>query len=120
VEGRPTEEGQGAALDFSAARRKPELFISGECLAEGPRQTPQTMLPEALHGQLVVTSPKVLDERMPRAVILGWRGPYGAACVNPTGIVSYEHPQESPLLKGEEASQPPMKRISIPSRGPAP
>jgi hypothetical protein len=50
VEGRPTEEGQGAALDFSAARRKPELFISGECLAEGPRQTLQTMLHKAVHG----------------------------------------------------------------------
>jgi hypothetical protein len=50
VEGRPTEEGQGAALDFSAARRKPELFISGECLAEGHRQTLQTMLHEAVHA----------------------------------------------------------------------
>jgi hypothetical protein len=29
VEGRPTEEGRGAALDLSAARRKPELFVSG-------------------------------------------------------------------------------------------
>jgi hypothetical protein len=28
--------------------------------------------------------------------------------VNATGIVSYEHPHESPLLKGEEGSQPPM------------
>jgi hypothetical protein len=36
VEGRPTEAGQGAALDLSAAQRKPELFIAGECLAEGP------------------------------------------------------------------------------------
>ena len=36
VEGHPTEEGQGAALDLSAARRKPELFVAGECLAEGP------------------------------------------------------------------------------------
>jgi hypothetical protein len=50
VEGRPTEEGQGAALDFSVARRKPELFIAGECLAEGPRQTLQTMLHEAVHA----------------------------------------------------------------------
>jgi hypothetical protein len=50
VEGRPTKEGQGAALDLSAARRKPELFISGECLAEGPRQTLQTMLHEAVHA----------------------------------------------------------------------
>jgi hypothetical protein len=50
VEGRPTEEGQGAALDLSAARRKPELFVSGECLAEGPRQTLQTMLHEAVHA----------------------------------------------------------------------
>jgi len=50
VEGRPTEEGQGAALDLSAARRKPELFVAGECLAEGPRQTLQTMLHEAVHA----------------------------------------------------------------------
>ena len=50
VEGRPTEEGQKAALDLSAARRKPELFVSGECLAEGPRQTLQTMLHEAVHA----------------------------------------------------------------------
>jgi len=50
VEGHPTEEGQGAALDLSAARRKPELFIAGECLAEGPRQTLQTMLHEAVHA----------------------------------------------------------------------
>jgi hypothetical protein len=50
VEGRPTEEGQGAALDLSAARREPELFVSGECLAEGPRQTLQTMLHEAVHA----------------------------------------------------------------------
>jgi hypothetical protein len=28
VEGHPTEEGQGAALDLSAARRKPELFVA--------------------------------------------------------------------------------------------
>jgi hypothetical protein len=50
VEGRPTEEGQGAALDLSAARRRPELFIAGECLAEGSRQTLQTMLHEAVHA----------------------------------------------------------------------
>jgi hypothetical protein len=50
VEGRPTEQGQGAALDLSAARRKPELFVAGECLAEGPRQTLQTMLHEAVHA----------------------------------------------------------------------
>jgi hypothetical protein len=50
VEGRPTEEGQGAALDLSAARRRPELFVAGECLAEGPRQTLQTMLHEAVHA----------------------------------------------------------------------
>jgi hypothetical protein len=50
VEGRPTEHGQGAALDRSAARRKPELFVAGECLAEGPRQTLQTMLHEAVHA----------------------------------------------------------------------
>jgi hypothetical protein len=50
VEGRPTEQGQKAALDLSAARRKPELFVSGECLAEGPRQTLQTMLHEAVHA----------------------------------------------------------------------
>ena len=50
VEGHPTEEGQGAALDLSTARRKPELFVSGECLAEGPRQTLQTMLHEAVHA----------------------------------------------------------------------
>jgi hypothetical protein len=50
VQGRPTEEGQGAALDLSVARRKPELFVSGECLAEGPRQTLQTMLHEAVHA----------------------------------------------------------------------
>jgi hypothetical protein len=50
VEGRPTEEGQGAALDLSAAHRRPELFIAGECLAEGPRQTLQTMLHEAVHA----------------------------------------------------------------------
>jgi hypothetical protein len=36
VQGRPTEEGQGAALDLSAARRRHELFVAGECLAEGP------------------------------------------------------------------------------------
>jgi hypothetical protein len=47
VEGRPTEDGQGAALDLSAARRKPELFVSGECVAEGPRQT---LLHEAVHA----------------------------------------------------------------------
>jgi hypothetical protein len=50
VEGHPTEQGQGAALDLSAARRKPELFVAGECLAEGPRQTLQTMLHEAVHA----------------------------------------------------------------------
>ena len=50
VEGRPTEQGQGAALDLSAARRKPELFVSGECLAEGLRQTLQSMLDEAVHA----------------------------------------------------------------------
>jgi hypothetical protein len=50
VEGHPTEDGQGAALDLSAARRKPELFVAGECLAEGPRQTLQTMLHEAVHA----------------------------------------------------------------------
>jgi hypothetical protein len=50
VEGRPIEEGQGAALDLSAARRRPELFVAGECLAEGPRQTLQTMLHEAVHA----------------------------------------------------------------------
>jgi hypothetical protein len=50
VEGRPTEEGQGAALDLSAARRKPELFVAGECLAEGPRQTLHTMLHGAVHA----------------------------------------------------------------------
>jgi hypothetical protein len=36
VEGHPTEEGQGAALDLSAARRKPELFVAGECLPKAP------------------------------------------------------------------------------------
>jgi hypothetical protein len=50
VEGRSTEEGQGTALDLSAACRKPELFVSGECLAKGPRQTLQTMLHEAVHA----------------------------------------------------------------------
>jgi hypothetical protein len=50
VEGRPTEQGQGAALDLSAAPRKPELFVAGECLAEGPRQTLQTILHEAVHA----------------------------------------------------------------------
>jgi hypothetical protein len=35
-QGHPTEHGQAAALDRSAARRKPELFVAGECLAEGP------------------------------------------------------------------------------------
>ena len=50
VQGHPTEAGQGAALDLSATRRKPELFIAGECLAEGPRQTLQTMLHEAVHA----------------------------------------------------------------------
>jgi hypothetical protein len=50
VEGHPTEEGQGAALDLSAARRRPELFVAGECLAEGPCQTLQTMLHEAVHA----------------------------------------------------------------------
>jgi len=50
VQGRPTEQGQGAALDLSAAPRKPELFVAGECLAEGPRQTLQTMLHEAVHA----------------------------------------------------------------------
>jgi hypothetical protein len=49
-QGHPTEHGQGAALDRSAARRKPELFVAGECLAEGPRQTLQTMLHEAVHA----------------------------------------------------------------------
>ena len=50
VQGRPTEEGQFAALDLSAARRKLELSASAECLAEGPRQTLQTMLHEAVHA----------------------------------------------------------------------
>jgi hypothetical protein len=50
VQGHPTEAGHGAALDLSAARRKPELFIAGECLAQGPRQTLQTMLHEAVHA----------------------------------------------------------------------
>jgi hypothetical protein len=50
VQGHPTEAGQAAALDLSAARLKPELFIAGECLAEGPRQTLQTMLHEAVHA----------------------------------------------------------------------
>jgi hypothetical protein len=50
VEGCPTEEGQGTALDLSTARREPELFVTGECLAEGPRQTLQTMLHEAVHA----------------------------------------------------------------------
>jgi hypothetical protein len=50
VEGHPTEEGQGAALDLSAALRKPELLVAGECLAEGPRQTLPTMLHEAVHA----------------------------------------------------------------------
>jgi hypothetical protein len=50
VQGRPTEAGQGAALDLLAAWRKPELFLAGECLAEGPRQTLQTMLHEAIHA----------------------------------------------------------------------
>jgi hypothetical protein len=50
VEGRPTEQGQGATLDLSAARRKPELFVAGECLAEGPHQTLQTVLHEAVHA----------------------------------------------------------------------
>ena len=50
VEGHPTEEGQGAALDLSAARRKPELFVAGEGLAEGPCQTLQTILHEAVHA----------------------------------------------------------------------
>src|SRR4030095_15314564 len=36
VEGRPTEQAHGAALDLSTARRKPELFIAGECLAVLP------------------------------------------------------------------------------------
>jgi hypothetical protein len=40
VEGRPTEAGQGAALDLSRGRRRPELFVSGECLAEGPPPGP--------------------------------------------------------------------------------
>jgi hypothetical protein len=50
VEGHPTEQGPRAALDLSAARRKPELFIAGECLAESPHQTLQTMLHEAVHA----------------------------------------------------------------------
>src|SRR5215212_5771684 len=37
-------------LNLSANRRKPELFVAGECLAEGPRQTLQTMLHEAVHA----------------------------------------------------------------------
>jgi hypothetical protein len=35
---------------ISAARRRPELFVAGECLAQGPRQTLQTMLHEAVHA----------------------------------------------------------------------
>ena len=50
IQGHPTEAGQAAALDLSAARRKPELFVAGECLAKGPRQTLQTMLHEAVHA----------------------------------------------------------------------
>jgi hypothetical protein len=46
----PHEQGQGAALDLSAARRKPELFVAGAGLAEGPRQTLQTILHEAVHA----------------------------------------------------------------------
>ena len=46
----PHRRGPGAALDLSAARRRPELFVAGECLAEGPRQTLQTMLHEAVHA----------------------------------------------------------------------
>jgi hypothetical protein len=48
--GHPTEQGQHAALDLSPAHRRPELFVSGECLAEGPRQTLQTILHEAVHA----------------------------------------------------------------------
>jgi hypothetical protein len=40
VEGHPIEQGQGAALNLSAARRRPELFVAGECLAEGPPPDP--------------------------------------------------------------------------------
>jgi hypothetical protein len=58
VEGHPTEQGQGAALDLSAARPKPELFVSGECLAEGPHQTLQTMLHEAVHALAYVRGVK--------------------------------------------------------------
>jgi hypothetical protein len=32
------------------AHRRPDLFVSGECLAEGPRQTLQTVLPETVHS----------------------------------------------------------------------
>ena len=46
----PQRTGQGAALDLSAAQRKPGRFVAGECLAEGPRQTLQTMLYEAVHA----------------------------------------------------------------------
>jgi hypothetical protein len=48
--GHPTEQGQHAALGLSPAHRRPELFVSGECLAEGPRQTLQTILHEAVHA----------------------------------------------------------------------
>jgi hypothetical protein len=40
----------GAWTSASWSSRKPELFVSGECLAEGPRQTLQTMLHEAVHA----------------------------------------------------------------------
>jgi hypothetical protein len=62
IEGRPTEEGQSVALDLSAARRKPELFVSGECLAEGSRQTLQTMLHEAVHALAMPAGSKTPPE----------------------------------------------------------
>ena len=36
VKGHPTEQGQGAALDLSAARRRPELFVAGSAWPKAP------------------------------------------------------------------------------------
>ncbi len=56
VQGRPqpadaptTEAGHGAKLDLKP-NRKPELFVAGECFAEGAEHTLTTMLHEATHA----------------------------------------------------------------------
>jgi hypothetical protein len=56
VQGRPqpaapptTEAGHGAKLDLQP-NRKPELFVAGECFAEGAEHTLTTILHEAVHA----------------------------------------------------------------------